>query len=516
MNLALTRGLDWQPAESRRESLRYYSLYRLIAAAGLALIGRLFLGDSERSGVWLAIVGVYFAAAVALLYFQRSTHLSFHRVLSIHIGVDLVALAALMYVSGGYRGGLPYMIMVVVAAGGLLGEGRLVFFYASVAAVLVLLVQSLLILGGADDPSGSIAAAGLVSMGFFAVATVARLLGHRALVNEAVAFQRGSALGQQIRLNERIISDLDDGVLVLDAEMNLLQLNPRIQVWLGQGAVPGRALASLSEPLATAIREGRSEAVLAGDGLRLRLRALSPDESGVRLVYLEDIGRIERDAQQIKLAALGRLTGSIAHEIRNPLAAISHASELLAEEKRAEMQARLTRIIQDNTRRIDRMVRDVLELGRRDRATPEYIQLDAFIATFIDDSVAYEGLIAELVDYTGMAGAQIRFDRVHLYQVMWNLVGNARRHCSGKPGSIKIRVAVPEASRLVILVGDDGPGVPKQVRSRLFEPFFTTDSKGTGLGLYIARELAEANDARLDLLDADTGACFCLSAEGLA
>lgn len=224
MNLALTRGLDWQPAESRRESLRYYSLYRLIAAAGLALIGRLFLGDSERSGVWLAIVGVYFAAAVALLYFQRSTHLSFHRVLSIHIGVDLVALAALMYVSGGYRGGLPYMIMVVVAAGGLLGEGRLVFFYASVAAVLVLLVQSLLILGGADDPSGSIAAAGLVSMGFFAVATVARLLGHRALVNEAVAFQRGSALGQQIRLNERIISDLDDGVLVLDAEMNLLQL----------------------------------------------------------------------------------------------------------------------------------------------------------------------------------------------------------------------------------------------------------------------------------------------------
>ncbi|WP_341678640.1 HAMP domain-containing sensor histidine kinase [Niveibacterium sp. SC-1] len=516
MNLALMRGLDWQPAESRRVSLRYYSLYRLVAAAGLALVGRMFLGDGERSSVWLTIVGVYFLAAVALLYFQRSSRLQFQWVLSIHIGVDLLALAALMYASGGYRGGLAYMIMVVVAAGGLLGEGRLVFFYASVAAVLVLVIQMLVSLGVGEDPSGSIAAAGLVSMSFFAVATVARLLGHRALVNEAVAFQRGSALGQQIRLNERIISDFEDGVLVLDAEMNLLQLNPRAQAWLGRGAVPGRALAGLSAALAEAVREGRSEATLSVDGPQLRLRALSPDEGGVRLIYLEDMGRIERDAQQIKLAALGRLTGSIAHEIRNPLAAISHASELLAEEKRAEMQVRLTRIIQDNTRRIDRMVRDVLELGRRDRATPEYIQVDAFIATFIDDSANYEGLVAELVDYSGIAGAQIRFDRVHLYQVLWNLVGNARRHCSGKPGSIKIRTVMPEAGRLVILVSDDGPGVSPQVRSRLFEPFFTTDSKGTGLGLYIARELAEANDAQLDLGEAETGACFCLSAEGFA
>ena len=512
--MTLNPGQDWQPAESRWESLRYYSLYRLIAASGLAFMGRVFISADEGGGAWGLILGFYFAAAVALLYFLRMGRLRFVWILNLHVIVDLLALGALMYVGGGHRSGIPYMVMVVVAAGGLLGEGRLVFFYASLASLTVLIVQILSALKLQVDPVADFTAVGLICVGFFAIALVARLLATRALANEQLAHQRGNALLRQTRVNEKVIADLNDGVLVLDSAGLILQINPKAAILLGDKPEAGMPLARLAPELAEAVREGQRilRLVVSGQAVRLRTLKVGPGEDTV--VYLEDLERLEREAQQIKLAALGRLTGSIAHEIRNPLAAISHASELMAEEKRADVQARLTRIIQDNTRRIERMVRDVLELGRRDRCTPETIALDGFIAGFIADSETYEGLVPGVVAYHGLPGLAIQFDRIHLQQLLWNLVGNARRFSSGSPGAIRIAAQWLPEGRIQLKIQDDGPGVSLAMRSRVFEPFFTTDSRGTGLGLYIARELACANDALLELCESESGACFCLTAEG--
>jgi two-component system sensor histidine kinase PilS (NtrC family) len=505
--------VGWEPGDSRWESLRYYSLYRLILAAGLALIGHTFLSVPEGLSLWTVVVGIYFGAAVLLLYSQRLSRLSLHWVLNVQIVLDLAVLTTLMYISGGNRGGIPYLIMVVVAAGGLLGEGRLVYFYAALATIGVLLVQTFRALYYEGDPGAELGAVGLLSVGFFAVATVARLLAHRALQNEQLAYQRGSALTRQILVNERIIADLHDGVLVVSEDGAIRQINPEAEALLGPTARSGEALGTVSPALVAALAEGAGEAIIGEENLRVRLRVRSTGDAGDRVIFLEDLEQIELEAQQIKLAALGRLTGGIAHEIRNPLAAISHAGELLAEEKRAEMQARLVRIILDNTRRIDRMVADVLELGRRDRVTAESIRLEGFVRAFLEESSNFGGLEPGLVSYEIPSDLAVRFDRIHLQQILWNLVGNARRYCSGKPGAIRIEAAYRKDGRVAVDVSDDGPGMSSEVRSRIFEPFFTTDSKGTGLGLYIARELAQANDAELELSETSSGAHFCLTME---
>lgn len=506
---------EWQAEASRWRSLRYYSLYRLIIACGLAFVGRMVVDDPSRLVAWSAIVAIYVVAAVTLLYFQRLARLPFTSVLALHVVVDLLALGALMFASGGHRGGMPYMIMVVVAAGGLLGEGRLVFFHAAVASIVAMLVQGLRLLR-TDGESGELAAVGLLCIGFFAVATVARLLAMRALKNERLAYQRGAALQSQVRVNERVIADLHDGVLVLRHDGAIRHLNPKAITLLGFAPAHGTPLTGAAPELAAALASGAGSVRLEGSGAAVRLRVLDGGEGEDRIVYLEDMERLQRESQQIKLAALGRLTGGIAHEIRNPLAAISHASELLGEEKRAEVQARLLRIVQENCKRINRMVSDVLELGRRDRTTPEQIPLADFVASAVSEMERFEGMPAGRVGIEVPDTLTVRFDRVHLQQIVWNLVWNAVRHGSGQPGAVRVRAHAAGPGTVVMDICDDGPGVPPEMRSRLFEPFFTTASKGTGLGLYIARELADANGGELEYVEAPRGADFRLTAEGQA
>lgn len=221
---------------------------------------------------------------------------------------------------------------------------------------------------------------------------------------------------------------------------------------------------------------------------------------GEVLVFLEDVGRVKERAQQLKLASLGRLTASIAHEIRNPLAAISHASDLLREEQRGDMHDRLLRILGDNIGRLDGIVQDVLELGRSDRTHAEHLRLDYFVRDFAAEFSMTEGGDPAVIEVDAPEAVEICFDRSHLRQILWNLTGNAVRHCLGRAGSVRLLVtAAQEPGRVELHVVDDGPGVPKAIRAQIFEPFFTTHHKGTGLGLFIARELCEANGASLEL-----------------
>ncbi len=202
----------------------------------------------------------------------------------------------------------------------------------------------------------------------------------------------------------------------------------------------------------------------------------------------------------------GRLTANIAHEIRNPLSAISHAGELLAEENRQPGRDRLNRIIRDNAKRLDRMVKDVLELNRRDRVQPETIRLATFLEMFIDDLVQNEGYQRDAFRVDADAEAVVEFDRVHLNQVLWNLARNAWRHSRQRPAACGSRWCATAGVELRMI--DDGEGVPEHLRGQLFEPFFTTYSGGTGLGLYIARELCAANGAELIYGERAQGAEF--------
>ncbi len=213
-----------------------------------------------------------------------------------------------------------------------------------------------------------------------------------------------------------------------------------------------------------------------------------------------------------KMASLGRLTAGIAHEVRNPLAAISHAAELLREERREDMQERLTRIIGDNSRRLDRMVHEILELGRRDRAQAEPIQLKPYLEGFVDEFCLREEVERELFRLDVESDPVLSFDRAHLDQVLWNLLANALRYCSRSPGAIRLAAGRREAAaRPELHIVDDGPGIDEDVRAQVFEPFFTTHTQGTGLGLYIAREMCEANHATLELLANAPGAHFCVT-----
>jgi two-component system sensor histidine kinase PilS (NtrC family) len=235
------------------------------------------------------------------------------------------------------------------------------------------------------------------------------------------------------------------------------------------------------------------------------------------VIFLEDLSHIQQQAQQLKLASLGRLTANIAHEIRNPLSAINHATELLMEEsgQRNASQTRMLQIIHDNTKRLDNMVQDVLKLNRRDQAHKEQFDLVGYLRTFSGEFCEIEKIPADIISIQAEVGAVVTFDRSHLNQVMWNLCRNALRYCQRRTGSIVINLRPGSRQGTIELsVIDDGAGIAEALRGHLFEPFFTTASSGTGLGLYIAREICEANGATLDYVERSEGAQFTLVFKG--
>jgi two-component system sensor histidine kinase PilS (NtrC family) len=244
--------------------------------------------------------------------------------------------------------------------------------------------------------------------------------------------------------------------------------------------------------------------------LRVRLVRIGSGLNGGTLIYLEDLGRAQSEAQQIKLAAMGRLTASIAHEVRNPLSAINQAAQLLEEDRVVAPEGqRLLSMIRNNAKRIDRIVGEVLQLNRRDRQQPEVITFSEFMHSLVDEIVQAEAIPAGGVFMQDAKDLLVIFDRGHLNQIVWNLVRNAWQHCQKKDASIKIVMRPGYMGDAVICeIADDGPGIPAELRGQIFEPFFTTRPGGTGLGLYIARELADANGAALELLPKGPGANF--------
>ncbi|GAA5157603.1 two-component system sensor histidine kinase NtrB [Viridibacterium curvum] len=510
MTLSLSR---LEGDTTRSVSLRYFNFYRVVIASLLAIFGSVFsIGSSAPQAYAVVAIAYWFAAiAFAVLTPRSGTQLKF--LLTWQVALDVVVLTGIMFISGSQRGTVPYLLMSTLAGAALVAEGRLVLGFAAMTTIAVLTEQGLqVVLFGvnADD----MARTGIICLGYFAVALVARLLARRAIENELLAQQRGQALQRQMRVNHRIIEDMQDGVIVLDIDNCVRQSNPRAVDLVGVELVEGEPLDLRVPALGAALRAGQHSVRFEQTGKLVSLRKVEVEveEGGDTVLYLEDTDRIEAQARQLKLAALGRLTANIAHEIRNPLASVSQAAELLVDEKRAAMQQRLSRIVLDNAGRIDRIVRDVLELGRRDRTTPELLDATLFVHNCVEEFAMHTESARRCVVVQSSEQPRIHFDRVHLTQILGNLLGNALRYCRQEPGSVEIRIAPLAEGVVLIAIRDDGPGIQESQREQVFEPFHTTDPKGTGLGLYVARELAVANAASLSLVDSAAGAEFHLIA----
>jgi two-component system sensor histidine kinase PilS (NtrC family) len=512
--------------ESFWVSLRYFNAYR-IAIAALFFVSVLAYSDllslgSQSVRLFAATSAVYLGAAIIYQVALTRVPRNFDTQLTVHVCTDVAATAVLMFASGGFRSGLAVMLLISIAAASLVSRGRQLLLYATLATIGVLVEQAVeVVVHG--DPIGGFVPPALISIGYFATAFITNQLAQRVITNERVARQRGIDLANQLRINQLVIQDVQDGVLVVDSNGLVRTHNRRLDQLLGRPAPELDQIDSYSPELAQALagwRRGAGRASVslalgdAGTLVRARFVEAGVADASFTVIYLEDISKLEDQARQLKLAALGRLTANIAHEIRNPLAAITHAAELMQEENRQPARERLTRIIRDNSARLDRMVKDVLELNRRDRVQAESIPVGPFLAAFLEEFVHNEQLERSGFALDRDGEGVVEFDRVHLHQVLWNLARNAWRHSRKRAASVRLRLQ-RQGNRLELHVADDGPGVPKELQSQLFEPFFTTYSAGTGLGLYIARELCAANGAALDYMDRGAGADFRITWPGV-
>ena len=513
------------PSPSFWRSLAYFNVYRLtIGAVFIASVSfdvffvTLDFGVQDVAQFRHASYTYLVAGSISLIILLRLPRY-FKVQLGAQVIVDIVIFLVLMQASGGGRSGVGLLLLVSLAAAGLVGEGRLVLFYAALASIGVMLLQVFQTLVTELDPLAFLRV-GVLSLAFFATALLARLLAKRVVESEALAKRRGEDLRRHLRLTTRVIAMLEDGVLVVAADGSITQANPRARMLLDLVEEDWGGLGRLDKGLASDFQSWRQLAVpdrrdfspKHKPDLLLHAHFVDvPDAGGDALVFLQDIGEAREHERRLKLAALGRLTAGIAHEIRNPLSSIRHATELLREDCVDPATRRMHDIVFDNAERLERIVKDVLELGRRDRAVVQALSLETYLPAFLSDFLATAHWVENRISVLMADSVVLRFDPSHLRQVLWNLLANAGRYAGDEPGSIRI---VVDDQPLRLAVEDDGPGVPDGEVAKLFEPFHTTSKSGNGLGLYIARELCEANGFRLAYSRRDRGACFVITAGG--
>ncbi|WP_410500068.1 sensor histidine kinase [Chitinibacter sp. S2-10] len=507
-------------SDNHWRSLALFNVFRLLIIIGL-MVGMLTLSrnpllDSANLQLVPPTLGVYTLFALFFTWAIRQRKPSFDLQLSFQVMVDVMMIVLLMHLGGGIKSGLGILLLPYLAAAGLIARGRMTLFHASMATIALLLELVWQYLSG-DAADVNSTSSALLSVASFAVAWLAFRLSRYAEENRVLAEQRSVDLANLAQVNARILQDVSDGVFVVDEQNIIRQYNEQAARLTGLKPAIGSSLYADVPELATPLIRWRSQPGVATElvqtaggrnTLRARFVPLSSDGNGNVLIYLEDMARLRREAQQLKLAALGRLTANLAHEIRNPLGAISQAAELLREEvpENAVLQ-KLTRIINDNSLRLERMVKEVLELNRRDRVTRQEIRLADWLMTF-NEQFTLQEKIQQPIQIECDRKVLVHFDSGHLQQVLWNLARNGWRYCSQRAGSLQI-IVTRQHDFWVLDVLNDGPSVPTDALSQLFEPFFTTDSKGTGLGLYIAREICAANGALLEYLAPPRGgACF--------
>lgn len=519
---SLPRSATQDYFASHWRSLDYFNLYRLSLAIALVVTGMLF-GDSDlfHFGAGTLFQGFAYTYLVIAAFFVlgiRARWPNFQIQLSAHITADIIFVMLMMTTSDRLADVMGLLLVISIASGGLVGSGRLTLLYAAMASIALLLQHSWNILRH-DQTVDDFFKIGLLCAGYFAIGWLAHGLTRRALQSEQLAQRQAEELALLNRVNAVAIDNSPAGLLALQEDGIIRHANARALALLRitTPVKPGVTRLDACSPelariLSRPFKPGTS-ITLSTPVARLKVRCIplaTSDQS--RVLVLEDQNLAEQAAQRLKLAALGRLTANIAHEIRNPLSAISHAAQLLLEEAHDPAQSRLAGIIQNNACRLNRLVEEVLTLNRRDRLNPVNVDEKTLVA-LLDELFQTEEIPPDAVIVSMSESVHFQFDPDHLRQIVWNLLRNAWHFSQKQAGSIHIRIQ-KQADRVQIEIQDDGAGLPPKHQGKLFEPFFTTDAQGTGLGLFLARELAEANHAELSFLPGAGGACFRLGLRG--
>ena len=477
--------------------------------------------------LYARVCGGYLALSVLFAVMAARWRRRFLFQLLSQVACDLAVISLLYVGGGGVRGGLAILYLFPLAGCAILAPLVLALFCAALVTLFVLGDSVWRLLDA--DGDAAVLQAGLLGAAFFAVVLLVNRMAARLILQEELAVQRGVEIGVQQAVNRLVMSHAGDGIVVVGPDGEIHAGNPAAQQMLGVTGALGLRLGAL--PSLHAIAQayddwradpdratafvtvkpytdpGMQDMTTAWNGrrdlaahLKLRFAAAETTPLGMErnVIFLEDVTAIENQAQQLKLASMGRLTASIAHEVRNPLSAIGHATSLLAEDLTAPVHVRLLKIVADNVARVNRMVEDILQLSRKAHSHGEPLALAALVAGLKEEFDELHGLDGSVLDIGGVADITVRFDPLHLREVLLNLLGNAVRYASREPSSIRLFVVAAPGWPPELHVQDDGAGIAPEVRAHLFEPFYTTSSKGTGLGLYLARELCLNNEAMLD------------------
>jgi two-component system sensor histidine kinase PilS (NtrC family) len=433
----------------------------------------------------------------------------------VHTLLDTTAICSLLFASGGVSSGLGILLVIPVGAMSLLAEGRASLAVAALAALGLLTQQILAVLAG-NAQTYDYSLAGMLGAVVFLVALMAWPVSNRLRESEALVRRQEFDLANLAQLSQYIVQRLRESILVVDLSDRIRLINESAARMLGDTvAVPGALLGEVAPRLLyllstwrqdeSVILRGGAGTFVAADRARVIRPHFAPLGSGEPspiIVFLEDTGDLAAKVQQTKLAALGRLSASIAHEIRNPVGAMSHAAQLLAESPAlSAADRRLTEIMQDNSTRVSGIIDNILQLSRREAPRPEKLMLEAWTRRFRDEfcdtlQLQWQRLIID----PASEEVELRIDDSQLHQILWNLCQNSVTHALPHAGAAPIELRygrLAGVGRPYLQVADRGPGIALADAERIFEPFFTRAAHGTGLGLFLARELGQANGATL-------------------
>ncbi|WP_394778455.1 nitrogen regulation protein NR(II) [Undibacterium sp.] len=525
-------------------SLQTLNVSRVVVA--IVLLGYLSLKSGEfwspAQMLFRQTCMIYLVLTVGFVLLKIYWPRRFMLQLAAQTAVDITIISMLYVGTSGAKNGLAILYLFPLAGAGVLAPLVWALFFTSIVALFLLLesgYQALQL-----DDGIPISQAGLYGAAFFAVVYVLNRLARKLIWQEELAARRGKELATQQAINRLVIADMGDGLLVVDQGGRLFEINPAAGRMLG-GMIGSNEIHALLQdfaglrPISEALvawqqrsspKDVPSDADSALVAVRLledsrgddtatdsrrefvahlKLRFVAVDSSDIAgldrdrgdytIIFIQDVSEIENQAQQLKLASMGRLTASIAHEVRNPLSSISYAASLLSEDIPHDTQARrLLKIVDDNVLRLNQLIEDILKLSRKAQTDLEPFLLIPVIQEIVLDLNETRGLATSLIYVDHSVNFKVQFDPMHLREIVVNLLSNAVRYASGKPASIRIWAYAGQPDRQELHIQDDGPGISPEVRSHLFEPFYTTSSKGTGLGLYMARELCLNNHALLD------------------
>jgi len=509
------------------------------AALGLALV--LALAASQWFGTkpgWpvLALGLGYGVQAVVVWWWLRPADGSAPRLTRgqwlLTIGFDLLVFSALYLLEPSPGISQAALLVLPVLMAGVLTP-RLAALGVAAAVTLMLLGHAgWRVLAGAEA-TAALTPAALTAIGLFLVTLLAGELAGRLAREERTARGSLELARQQAQLARLVIDEMGEGVLVIDRRARVRTANPAARrLLVADGMAPPApfplrvmpAWAPLVQAVEQALRDpawpegGRDLALDFGAAgrrtLRLRVRftrrrqadgdddAQPPAQEELCVLFIEDLRTVLARTRQEKLAAMGRMSAGIAHEIRNPLAAIAQANALLREDPAAPQAQRLAAMVADNVERLRRIVDEVLEVAAAPAVQPATIDAAAAVTAVAADWAATAGVAlgkdGRLRLDTDAAALPVAFDPEHLRRVLVNLLDNAQRHASDAAGAIVVALRRVSPTQACIAVASDGAPIAPEVEPHLFEPFYSTRSRGSGLGLYICRELCERNGASID------------------